>query len=170
MTTILWFVFQFQSSQETYFKTTRDEFSSLEKESLMLQEHLNFINTHEKELNFLIQKGWFAARNRLIAGEFLNKQGHSLNEFHFTFDPETATTLEEKYHFKVTKMTIEGRALFDIPFYNFLENLLTTFPGVLRPLEFSLTRGEEINAENLNFMAGKLVIEWFTMGDNSDAG
>jgi hypothetical protein len=170
MATLLWFSFQFQGSQEAYVKTTRAEFSSLQQEVVELQDHFDFISTHEKELDFLNSKGWFTAHNRLIAGEFLDRIGNSLSELHFTFEPETTLTLSDKYHFRVTKMTVEASALFDIPFYDFLENLLTTFPGVLRLLEFSLTRGEGVSIEPPPFMGGKLVLEWMTMGDSPNDG
>lgn len=165
MATLLWFSFQFEGSQEIDFKRTHAKFVSLQKSVMEQQDHLDFISTHEKELDFLAQKGWFTAHNRLIAGDFLDKLGQSLNEFHFTFEPETPKTLNDIYHFKVTQMTLEASAVFDLPFYDFLENLLLSFPGVLRVLEFNLTRGGGINTENPPSMTGKFVLEWFAMGD-----
>lgn len=165
MIALLWISFQFQGSQEVDFKRAQTKFVSLQKSVIEQQDHLDFINTHEKELDFLAQKGWFTAHNRLITGEFLDKLGHSLNDFHFTFEPETTKTLNDTYHFKVTQMTFEASAVFDIPFYEFLDNLLLSFPGVVRVLEFTLTRSGGINTENPYSMTGKFVLEWFTLGD-----
>jgi hypothetical protein len=162
---LLWISWHFQRSQEAYFNTTHEQLASLQREVLVFTDHLDFIKTHENELNFLRKKGWFTAHNRLIAGDFLNRLGSILQELHFTFEPELATTLENKYHFKATQIILEGTSSLDLPFYDFLENLLTTFPGVVRLLEFSLTRGEDINTENPNVMKGKFIFEWFSMGN-----
>lgn len=167
-----WAATEFRETQETHFNRIKMEKLSLQKKIRALENDIAFVKDHQKELDFLVSKGWFLPKNRLIAGEILEKLRGSLNKVHYTFEPENAKNMGEEYAFKVTKIVLEVAALLDSDVYEFIQEILKEFPGILIPLEFTLTRGEEINEKNLlalrqkdgpNFIDGKLIFEWFAL-------
>lgn len=169
----LWWTTGFRETQETYFKNVKSERGALQTNLKILKNDLVFMRDHQKELNFLDKKGWFLPKNRLIAGEILEKLPHSLNEVEYTFEPEITKTIRERYAFKVTKIVFEVGALLDSDIYAFVHEILEKFPGILIPYEFTLTRGEEVSEKNIlalrqnrrsNFVVGKLIFEWFALG------
>lgn len=169
----LWAAIDFKNTQETLFTKSRTEKRSIQSQIKSLEDDLTFLKAHQKELDFLVEKGWFIPKSRLVAGEILEKRGGSLNDVQYTFEPESIKSLGDDHTFKVTNIVVEGGALFESDIYAFLNGLLDTFPGILRPHEFILSRGEEVNEKSLlalrqkerpNFVVGKLVLEWFVMG------
>ena len=168
-----WIAVDFQRTQETHFIRSDQEKNSLKNQVNALKNDVNFVKKHQEELDFLIEKGWFIPKNRLIAGEILEKLRVSLNEIQYTFEPEIIQNLEEEYPFKVTKIIIEVGALLESDIYEFLDTILEKFSGILRLHEFTLSHGEEVNKKNLsalrknvcpNFVKGKLIFEWFALG------
>jgi hypothetical protein len=156
----LWAVIDFKTTQETYFTQLATKKNTLQGHLKNLEDDLTFLKTHQKELDFLAEKGWFVPKSRLIAGEVLEMLRSSLNNVRYTFEPET---LKEAGHFKVTKIVLEGGALLDTDIYEFVEALLEEFPGILRPNELILEKGE-----HPNFVVGKLVFEWVSMGGKNN--
>ncbi|OJW51046.1 MAG: hypothetical protein BGO67_11990 [Alphaproteobacteria bacterium 41-28] len=156
----LWVAIDFKNTQETYFTQSATEKNTLQRHLKILEDDLTFLKIHQKELDFLAEKGWFISKSRLIAGEVLEKRRGSLNDVRYTFEPET---LREANNFKVTKIVVEVGALLDTDIYEFVESLLEGFPGILRPNEFILEKGV-----HPNFVVGKLVFEWVSMGGKND--
>lgn len=169
----LWVSLDFQETQKALFQKAKTEQSALQNNVKALRDDLIFIKDHQKEFNFLIEKGWFIPKSRLIAGEVIEQLQSSLNEVQYIFEPESTQNLKESHTFKVTKVVMEVGALFESDVYAFVEALIENFPGILSLHELSLTRGEEINERSLlalrnneppNFVVGKLVFDWFSMG------
>jgi len=167
---------EFRKTQEIHFNQTKSEQCFLQKNLKTLQDDYAFMRNHQKEFAFLVKKGWYSPTNRLIAGESIGKFQSLLNEVQYTFEPEYTKTLGEAYTFKVTKIVIDVGALLDSDVYDFIHELLKQFPGILIPLEITLAHGENVNEDNLlalrhkerpNFIAGRLVFEWFAMGEEN---
>ncbi len=169
----LWVTLNFKNVQSTNFIKSTTEKRALQIQIKSLEDDLIFLRRHQKELEFLFEKGWFIPKNRLIAGDVLEKLRGSLNNIQYTFEPETIKCLEETYTFKSTKIVLEVRALLESDIYAFLNRVSDKFPGILTPQEIILTRGEELSEKTLlmlrqnkrpDFVRGKLVFEWFAMG------
>ncbi len=152
----LWAAIDFQNTQEMHMSQLRTEKQALQHQLKALKDDLSFLKSHQKELDFLVEKGWFLPKNRLIAGGVLEKLCGSLNDVQYTFEPEM---LVEEHNFKVTKIVIKIGTFLDTDIYEFVESLLEKFPGILRPHEVNLEKGE-----HPNFVVGKLILEWIAMG------
>jgi hypothetical protein len=171
----LWAAFDFCETQKTCFNQTVAEKVSLQRDIKTLEADITFIKEHQKEIDFLIKKGWFIPKSRLIAGEAITKLQGSLNDVQYTFEPETTKSLKDSQDtFKMTKIELEVGALLDTDIYSFIHNLLETFPGILIPRELTLSRSAEINENNLlalrhntrpHFITGKLIFEWVTLDE-----
>jgi hypothetical protein len=154
----LWTAVDFKNVQGIYFTKVTTEKRNLQRHLKALEDDLTFLKVHQKELDFLVGKGWLTPKNRLVAGEVLEKQHGSLNSVQYTFEPESIKNLDEDHTFKVTSIVMEIGALLDTDIYEFVDSLLEEFPGILRPHELTFEKGE-----HPNFVVGKLVFEWFAL-------
>lgn len=165
--------FYYQQTQQAQLHNLINSSQSLQKELKILKNDLAFLNRYERELNFLRKKGWFTSHNRLMAAEKIKQCGGKLNEMHFIFDPETIKEEKQDYSFKVSKIVLEANSLLDTHIYDFIENILRDFPGILILRKLSLTRNEELNKKSFlalkqqrspDFIRGEIIFEWISMG------
>ncbi len=162
----------FEKDQEIHLKNAVTLYNSLQCNFKRLESSLKFVKTYQKEMDFLAEKGWFMPHNRLIGGEIIEKLCSSLNQFHYTFEPETIKNMEEKYTFKVTKIVVDVSAFLESDMYACVDSFLERFPGILVSRAFTFSRGEEVNEETLfslkkkerlNFFVGTFIFEWVSM-------
>lgn len=154
----LYMAIDFRETQEEDFHKANIEKNILQKKLKTGKESLAFLASHQKEIDFLKDKGWVVPNNRLVAVEFLENLLPLLKKVSYRFDPETVKNLADDTSFKVTQMTFEAESALDIEMYAFIDTLLKDFPGILVARELSLTRQDEPS-----LMKGKFVFEWVAM-------
>lgn len=165
----------FQQWAESELKKAQEIRRSLRKDLKHLEEELCFLNHHKQTLTFLEKKGWFTPSNRLIAAEKIKEAAVSLNKINFTFEPEEIEEHKTGYSFRITRLILETSALLDTQVYDFIENILRSFPGILMLRKLSLARDEPFNFsalnqnKQLNFVRGEIIFEWVAMGGKNDA-
>ena len=161
-----------RQTQKIYFNTARETHDGLQRKLKALEDDLDFLKNHQKQINFLTKKGWFSPQNRLIGGETINKWTAPLNAVRFTIEPETINEITTGYSFKVSRIILETDALLDTDIYDCVANLLKNFPGILRLQKLSIHRNENVNELNLsalrqqkrpNFIIGEIIMEWVSM-------
>jgi len=153
-----------RQSQESLFNKVNDKKLALEKEADLLKRDINFIVVNQKKIKFLSEKGWFFPKNRLIAGKVIENLQFLVDKVSYRFDPETVTTLKNRFSYKVTQVSFETESLLDTDLYTFIDQLVETFPGILIPRELTLARQQG----GPNFMKGRLVFDWFSAGGKKD--
>ncbi len=173
---LLWSV-QFQHNHHDTYKKIHSEWDYLRKKIRIVENHNAFFKKNQNEITFLQEKGWFIPKNRLIANEVFGKLNNSLNNMRYIFEPEIIKKIEGIYIFRVTQIYLEGDAFLDMHIYMFLQEIFKKFTGVLRTKEIILTRGDELDKDSLlalkenkkpQFMQGKFVFEWISMGEEND--
>jgi len=165
----------FQHSQKIYFNDLADKYKSLQKELRVLDDDLDFLTQHQRELAFLINIGWLTPKNRLMCGDIMNQSMGSLNAVRFIVEPETIKEIDDHYCFKSSKIILEADGLLDTDIYDFVTNILKNFPGILLLRKLSIRRHEPINETTLlalrqhkrpNFVVSDIMYEWFSIGEN----
>lgn len=160
--------FYFSLYHKSQFAQIQKELLFLQKENKNLQDGVSFIKSSQTEVDFLNHKGWFTPLNRLIAMESIEQLKYLLKDLKSTFEPENITTLKDGYTYRVTKIILEVKSLLDQDVYIFIEELLTSFPGILVPRGFTLTRKEEVyESSTSSFITGELIFEWYALGNFS---
>lgn len=163
----------FQHTQKFYFNRAIANDHALQKELKALEDDLDFLKKHHKQLSDLIKKGWFLPQSRLIGGEKINQWSHSLNGIRFTIEPETIKETDDGYSFRVSKIILEADAISDEHIYDFANKILNNFSGILVLRKLSVTRNESVNESNAlalrqhkrpNFVLSNIIFEWFSMG------
>lgn len=154
----LWMAVDFRQTQERVFNRAVGERTFFQQENKSLRADLIFLESHQKHIDFLNEKGWLFPKNRLIAGEFLQTLRPLLKEISYRFDPETVKELKEDISYKVTQISFETVSICDVEVYAFIDALLGQFPGVLILRDLTLKREES------DFIQGKFVVEWIAMG------
>lgn len=155
---VLWAALDFKTTHEINFTKIKTEKRTLQTHIKVLEDDLDFLKTHQNELDFLAEKGWFIPKSRLIAGDVLEKMHSSLTDVQYTFEPETVKSFGKEHPFKMTKIIMKGGAPLDTDIYEFIELLLKEFPGILKSQELILAKGD-----SPNLIEGKFVFEWVSM-------
>lgn len=159
----LWAAIDFRQTQERGFNRAVGERSCFQQENQSLRENLTFLESHQKDIDFLNEKGWFFPKNRLIAREFLEDLRPLLKEVSYQFDPEAVKELKDNVSLKVTQISFETMSILDVEVYAFIENLLNQFPGVLILRDLILRRQEG----EPHSIQGTVVVDWVAMEGKS---
>ncbi|MBA3813088.1 MAG: hypothetical protein H0X26_01130 [Alphaproteobacteria bacterium] len=163
--------------QKAHFNEKTETYYSWQKELKIVEDNVKFLKENQPQLNFLIKRGWLSPQSRLVGGGCINQWAASLNGVRFRVEPETIKEMKEGYAFKVSKIVIEIDALLDNHIYEFSENILKNFPGILVLRKLSVRRNEKVNEidpldtkqnKRPNFVTGELIFEWFAMGAKKD--
>lgn len=160
--------FHYMETEKDHFLKVQEDQGGLQRQLKELEKDLAFMNRHQKDLAFLVEKGWFMPTNRLIAGEMIEQLAAPLNDVRYTFEPEKTTKGERNQPYKATLLTITMSALLDTDVYRFLQVLLEKFPGVLCPHELRLTRKDMTQEAPTSFVEGTLVLEWVSSGEDHE--
>lgn len=155
----LWNAHHFQQEHEFFFDKNAAEYKNLKKSVDTIKKELDFLKQHQKEFEYLKEKGWMQPKSRLIAGNSLEEISDSLSKINYRFEPEVTKRLEDKYLFTVTQMTIDVEASRDTDIYDFMERLLENFSGIVRVSELILKRDQDDH-----MIVGRLIMEWMAMG------
>lgn len=158
---VFWIALDFRETQEQSFQKANREKHMVQEEVRLMREDLAFLESHQKDIHFLRDKGWFVPKNRLVAGEFLEKICPLLKKVSYRFDPETVKSFTDGRAFKVTQITLKGESSGDVEMYTFVDRLLKDFPGILIPREVTLARDNEAPP----LMRGKFIFDWVSMGE-----
>jgi hypothetical protein len=169
--------FYFNQTQKLHYNKTREIYSIVQKELKDVEGDIAFLKQNQSLLNFLIKKGWFSPKDRLVGGEKIHHEAAPLNTVRFKVEPEVIKEMEGGYAFRVSKIIIETGAVLDNHIYDFSKNILNNFSGVLVLRKLSISRNENINETNLlilkqnkrpNFIISELTVEWFAMRGGKD--
>ncbi len=159
----LWVATHFREVEENYFLKINSEHTILQKRTRELKKDLEFMRSHQNEIDYLFEKSWFFPKNRLLVGEFLESLRPLLNRVSYRFDPETVKNLNEEGSFKMTQIFFEGDSPNDVELYTFLDHLCNEFPGILIPRDLVFTRQNEPP----HGVQGKFIFEWYAMGEKT---
>ena|SRR3990167_1839783 len=163
-------VYGFYERAQTDLKRAQTETLELHQKLATLQRELNFLQTHEKELKFLQERGWFSPTNRLKAQAILEHLNGPFDNTDYTFEPEQSIDLEGNHFYKNTQILWTGEAFLDSDVYSFLEDLQKEFPGILTLEEMTLIRQGEIEGltlstlEKPHFIKARLLLNWTSQG------
>ena len=157
----------FAFNQKRAFEKIWSESNHLNLEIKNLQEDITFFNSHKKEINFLISKGWLAPISRLIAADKIKEVQGNLKELHVTFEPETTINLGSPYTYKTSKIVIIFTSDFEKDIYIFIEKLIDEFPGILMFHELILSENEKSEGQTEALMLGQLTLNWISMDRGS---
>lgn len=161
-----------QYSQKEDFHKITEALQALQKERLSLKNDLVFLKKHEKQLTFLIKKGWLRPVSRLSGAKVLKEWGDALNTLSFTIEPESLQRMDDGYTFKVSRIIFKTESLTDNDIYDFISNISKNFPGILVLRKISIRRHEKLNALTLSalrqrkrppFIVGEIICDWVTM-------
>ena len=159
----------YQQTQKSQFYKTTGAYLELQGELKAIESDIKFLKEHQTQLNFLIKKGWLFPQSRLIGGRVIRQWAAPLNAVRFKVEPETIKEMEGGYAFKVSKIIIETDALLDNYIYEFAENILKNFPGILVVRKLSIHRNMISNQKKRpNFVTGELVFDWLAMKGKRD--
>ncbi len=156
----LWMAINFRQTQERSFNRAVGDRSAFQRKIQTLKEDLTFLESHQKDIDFLKEKGWMFPQNRLIAGEFLERLRPLLKEVSYQFEPESVKELKENVSVKVTQISFETGSILDVEVYAFIEALLNQFPGILILRDLTLRRQEG----EPHYIQGTIVVDWVAMG------
>ncbi len=151
----------FQLQEKEKYNEYKSKIFSLNRDITNLQHDLHFLKKHKKDIDLLTSKGWFTPVNRLIAAEKIEELSGDLDLKYMSFAPQTKTQGLGKDQLSTTQIEIQLKSRQEDAIYQFLEDVLETFPGILVLQELTLFHEEKA-------LVAHLIFQWISLGADDD--
>lgn len=149
--------FAYWGIQYFNFQKSKNIFEKQREHINQIQENLNFLESHKKEIARLIKMGWFSRKNRLTAAEKIKQLNNNLILTNIIFEPEFYDCLDSAYALNINKIKIDLKASNEKDIYRFIERLVQHFPGF-----FLFNELKEGDLEGS--FQGCLILDWISFG------